>query len=106
MDKKNIFADIPKEIPQEIFEHIVNTNIIKIERIISHGHTSPENYWYDQSHNEWVLLLQGQAKILFAATEQLIIIKPGDYINIPAHQKHRVEWTDPNEPTIWLAIHY
>ncbi|MDX2244117.1 MAG: cupin domain-containing protein [Leptolyngbyaceae cyanobacterium bins.302] len=78
---------------------------MKIERIVSRGHTSPETGWYDQEQNEWVIVLQGEAVLSFEHEEPLCL-KVGDYINIPAHSKHRVDWTDPNQETIWLAIHY
>lgn len=102
----NIFSQIPKDIPDEVFEEIINTNDCKIERIISKGHSTPNNYWYEQEKNEWVIVLKGYAHLLFEENDELIIMKKGDYINIPAHKKHRVEWTDPNKETIWLAVHY
>ena len=74
--------------------------------IFSKGHASPENFWYDQAQNEWLIVLKGHARLRFAEEDQAVEMKRGDYINIPAHCKHRVEWTDPNEETIWLAVHY
>ena len=68
-------------------------------------HQRPD-FWYDQEKSEWVMLLQGSAGILFEGSHEAIVLKPGDWINIPAHRKHRVEWTDPGEKTIWLAVHY
>ncbi|MGA1869751.1 MAG: cupin domain-containing protein [bacterium] len=106
MNRNNIFLNIPCTIPDEIFEEIIHTDSCTIERIISKGHSSPQDYWYDQEKNEWVMLLKGSACIVFGDTNEQIIMKPGDYITIPAHRKHRVEWTDPDEETIWLAIHY
>ena len=106
MDIKNIFLKIPAHIPDELFEEIINTSGCKIERIISKGHSSPKGYWYDQEENEWVILLKGSAHVLFENTNEPVVMKAGDYINIPAHKKHRVEWTDPDEETVWLAIHY
>lgn len=105
MEAKNIFANIPVEIPEEIFENIISTPGVTIERIISKGHASPQEFWYDQEKNEWVILLKGKARLKFF-DEKSVELKPGDSINLPAHCKHRVEWTDPNEETIWLAVHY
>ncbi len=105
MDIRNIFSDIQKQAPDEVLETILKTDQFKIERIISHGHATTEGEWYDQDKNEWVLVLNGNAGLLFEG-DKTIIMKTGDYINIPAHQKHRVEWTDPEEETIWLTIHY
>ena len=106
MDIKNIFSDIQKQAPEEIIETITKTHQFKIERIISRGHSTNEGEWYDQDKNEWVLVLKGNAGLLFEGEDEAVIMKTGDYINIPAHRKHRVEWTDPEEDTIWLAIHY
>jgi len=102
---KNIFSDIPENIPEEIFETLVRNKNIKVERIVSKGHRSPKDFWYDQEQDEWVLVLQGEAKLLFQHEKQPILLKAGDYINIPAHRKHRVEWTTPNTETVWLAIY-
>jgi cupin 2 domain-containing protein len=102
----NIFSNIPKDIPQEIFEEIMTGRNCKIERIISKGHATPEGQWYDQDKNEWVILLKGNAVLLFEGNDIPFKLQPGDYINITAHMKHRVEWTDQTEETIWLAINY
>lgn len=102
----NIFAHIPAQISEEIIENLVNNDIIRIERIISKGHITPYEQWYDQSHYEWILLLQGQALLGYKEPDQAIKLVQGDYLLIPAHQKHRVEWTTPDELTIWLAIHW
>jgi len=103
--KKNIFDNIPSNIPEEIIEILIDSDQLKVERIISKGHVSPKDFWYDQDKNEFVVLLKGSAKLLFENDEQ-IILSAGDYIFIPAHKKHRVEWTDPEIETIWLAIFY
>ena len=106
MDHGNIFSKIPNQLPGEIFEEIISSKTCKIERIISKGHSSPDGYWYDQEKNEWVIVLRGRAQLRFKDHDEVIEFGPGDYINLPAHCKHRVEWTDPNEETIWLAVHY
>ena len=101
----NIFDCIPENLDEEIFQQLVDGDNVRIERIISMGHSSPESGWYDQDRNEWVLVLKGEA-VLLLEDEQTVNLKAGDYINIPAHKKHRVEWTDPDSETIWLAVHY
>jgi cupin 2 domain-containing protein len=106
MDIKNIFSDIPEQTPKEILETIIKSDQVKIERIISRGQATTDGDWYNQNQNEWVLILKGNAGLLFEDSEEIVIMKTGDYINIPAHKKHRVEWTDPKEETIWLAVHY
>jgi cupin 2 domain-containing protein len=95
-----------KQTSEEILETILQADQFKIERIISRGHVTAEGEWYDQDKNEWVLVLKGNAGLLFEGNDKIVIMKAGDFINIPAHQKHRVEWTEPEEETIWLAIHY
>jgi len=101
----NIFDAIPEDLQSEVFEKLVETEGVRIERIISKGHRSPKSGWYDQDKNEWVLLLRGEAILLFADKTSLRL-KTGDFTNIAAHKKHRVEWTAPDVETIWLAIHY
>jgi prolyl oligopeptidase len=90
----------------EIVETLVETDAITIERIVSLGHASPTDFWYDQPRDEWVLLLTGAAKVRFEDEASLVELKPGDCLTIPAHCRHRVEWTAPDEPTVWLAAHY
>ena len=100
----NLFADIPPGLPDELFATLVDAGGVRIERIVSHGHASPEDFWYDQERHEWIVVLKGAAKLRFE--NEIIELKPGDHVNIPAHKKHRVEWTTPAEPTIWLAVFY
>src|SRR3972149_4232263 len=102
----NLFSTIPKQISQVKFEEIIIAENIKIKRIISKGHTTPDDKWYEQDKNEWVILLKGSAGLLFEGEDNPITLQPGDYILIPAHMKHRVEWTDQNEEIIWLAVYY
>lgn len=101
----NIFDAIPKNLDKEIVESLVKSDRLRIERIISKGHTSPESGWYDQDENEWIILLKGEAVLLFEDESSIKLIA-GDFINIAAHKKHKVTWTTPNVETIWLAIHY
>lgn len=102
--KNNIFDNFPSEVPEEIFESIIQTRTIKIERILSKGQNSEEGFWYDQDQAEWVLVVKGKAQLEFE--DKVIELTPGDYVNIKAHEKHRVKWTTPEEETIWLAIFY
>lgn len=101
----NFFSGIP-QIPGEIVENILKNSKTRIERIISKGHNSPKDFWYDQPENEWVIVLQGQAKILFKGSKAAVTLASGDYLNIPSYVKHRVEWTKPDTETIWLAVFY
>lgn len=101
----NLFAEIPAELPEELFQTLLSTPGLRIERIVSLGQASPEGSWYDQESHEWVLLMQGAARIRFEGEEPIDLL-PGAFINIPSHKRHRVEGTDPSQPTIWLAIHY
>ena len=105
MKSRNIYKQIPDDLSEEIYELLVQGSHVKIERIISMGHKSPETGWYDQEQNEWVLVLKGEASIAFE-NEAVVNLEQGDYINIPAHKKHRVISTSPKSETIWLAIFY
>jgi cupin 2 domain-containing protein len=105
MNKSNIFNNIPKDLKNELFEDIVKTDQLKIERIVSYGHTSPKTGWYESGVNEWVIVLKGEAILSFEKSED-VKLNAGDYINIAAFLKHKVSWTLPNSETIWLAIHY
>lgn len=100
----NLLSDLPSHIPTELFTILLEADHVRIERIVSYGHASPEGFWYDQDKHEWVVVLQGEARLSLEGTVKHM--KPGDYLNIPAHQKHRVEWTTPSGPTVWLAVFY
>jgi cupin 2 domain-containing protein len=102
---QNIFSNLPSQLPEELIETLVTSDRVRIERIVSGGHASPDGFWYDQDQNEFVLLLKGAARLNFEGDDEPIEMSPGDFIDIPAHQKHRVEWTTPDEPTVWLAVH-
>ena len=102
----NLFENLPRQLPNELVEVLAKNQSIRIERIVSTGHQSPENFWYEQSEREWVAVLQGRARILFADDGSSVCLEPGDYVDIPAGRKHRVTWTTPEEPTVWLAVFF
>jgi cupin 2 domain-containing protein len=101
----NLLADIPREIPEEIVGEILRTDAIRIERIVSLGQVSPPGFWYDQETDEWVLLVKGSAALRFSDGRE-ISLAPGDHLLIPRHVRHRVERTDPEGETVWLAVHF
>ena len=100
----NLFDDLPRQLPEEVITKLLEAGGVRIERIISQGHVSPPDFWYDQDWPEWVVVLKGAAKLRI--DDELVEMRPGDFQIIPAHKKHRVEWTTPDEPTVWLAVHY
>lgn len=102
---KNIFENIPDKLETEFFEDLLKTDNFKLERIVSQAHSSPDGFWYDQDKNEFVLLISGSAELEFE-DENITQLKPGDYIIIPSHKKHRLKKTDPDKKTVWLTIHY
>ncbi len=102
---ENIFSSLSLELQAESLDVLLQNNNIRIERIISQGHTSPASGWYDQEDNEWVLIFEGAGTILFEDGRE-VTMRKGDYLHIPAHAKHKVSWTDPDRQTIWLAVHY
>jgi cupin 2 domain-containing protein len=99
-----LFANVPANLPDELATVLQEGQGISIERIISQRHSSPAGFWYDESEAEWVLVLKGAAQLEFE--DRMVEMGPGDYINIPAHEKHRVAWTTPDGPTVRLAVHY
>ncbi|MFC2131397.1 cupin domain-containing protein [Bacteroidota bacterium] len=102
---KNIFGELPFS-TGEVFEDLIKNDKFKLEKIISRGQASPPGEWYDQQHDEWVILLSGSAGLYFEDEKSPVELKPGDYLFIPAHRRHRVEWTDPETESIWLTLHF
>ena len=102
----NLFADIPQQLPDELMETLAESGAVRVERIVSRGHASPDDFWYDQERDEFVVLLSGSAGLRIEGEPEARILKPGDWLEIPAHQRHRVEWTAADEDTVWLALHY
>lgn len=103
--KNNLFESIPSDLPDELFEILHESGDVKIERIVSRGHATPEGEWYDQSWDEWVVLLSGSSVLEFDGDKESVSLRPGDYILLPAGLKHRVAWTEPDVDSIWLAVH-
>jgi cupin 2 domain-containing protein len=101
---KNLFADLPAALPEELIETLATSATVRIERIVSLGHASPPGFWYDQDQSEFVVLLRGAARISFE--DGVFEMVPGSFVDIPAHRRHRVEWTNPEQVTVWLAVHY
>ena len=98
----NLLSALPTTLPDELIETLVQAKHVRIERIVSEGHASPPDFWYDQKESEFVLLVQGAARLRFE--DEVIEMKSGDFINFSAHKKHRVESTTPDENTVWLAV--
>jgi cupin 2 domain-containing protein len=106
-DSGNLFAGLAEATGKgERFEELLARSGFRIERIISTGQASPPGVWYDQEVAEWVLLLSGAAQIQFEDEAEPRTLAPGDWLDIAAHRRHRVIWTDPAQPSVWLAIHY
>lgn len=102
----NIFSGLPHQLQAERFDTLAGDGDVRIERIVSQGHSTPEGEWYDQERDEWVLLLTGSAGLLFEGEAGPRRLTAGDYLLIPAHCRHRVAWTDPDRQTVWLAVHF
>jgi len=100
----NRFSELPANLPEELVEKLVDAPGVHIERIVSTGHASPPGFWYDQAESEWVVVLRGEATLEFEDETQ--ILRPGDYVSIPPHRKHRVNSTSQAEPTVWLAVFF
>lgn len=106
MNVANLFSSLSWSPEREVIDELLKRGGIRIERIVSSGQATPPGVWYDQDSHEWVILLRGSAGLRFADREAVLTLAPGDYLDIPPHVRHRVEWTDPAQVTVWLALHY
>jgi cupin 2 domain-containing protein len=102
----NLFGAIPARLPDELVEALVRAGGVRLERIVSLGHTTPPGQWLSQDQDEWVALLRGAATLIFEGASTPVTMRPGDHLVIRGGQRHRVEWTDPADVTVWLALHY
>jgi len=102
----HFLEDAASGLPDEISEVMLTGHDVRIERIVSHGQASPPGYWYDQDEHEWVMLLEGEAALRFDGDAPLLQMTPGMHVHIPAHARHRVEWTAPDRRSVWLAVFY
>lgn len=101
---KNLFSELPQKLPEELIEKLIDAPDVRIERIVSTGHASPPGFWYDQPASEWVVVLRGEATLAFE--DEVRLMRPGDYVSIPPHRKHRINPTSQTEPTVWLAVFF
>lgn len=99
-----LLSGIPNEFPEELVQTLCARGPVRIERICSRGHSSPEGFWYDQEQDEWVAVISGAARLEFADGE-VREMTAGDWVMIAAHRRHRVSWTAPDRHTVWLAVH-
>jgi cupin 2 domain-containing protein len=102
----NLFQPAPAAGGEEFFQTLTARDGVRIERIVSRGHCSPPGFWYDQEENEWVALLKGEALLRFEKEQRAVHLRAGDYLEIAAHERHRVDWTAPDGETVWLAVFY
>ncbi|WP_281645091.1 cupin domain-containing protein [Parendozoicomonas sp. Alg238-R29] len=105
MKPVNLFTEAPFNPDKEFLELLVERPGLRLERIVSHGHRTPEGQWYDQPEDEWVVLLSGHATLTFDGNNEDVDMTPGTHVLVPAHTKHRVEWTEETCETVWLALH-
>ena len=106
MSDGNLLADVPTTLAGEELRALLATPALRIERIVSTGQASPPGFWYGQDWAEWVLVLAGQAGLLIEGEAAPRVLGPGSYVHLPAHCRHRVEWTSAEMPTVWLAVHH
>lgn len=102
----NLFQSAPETGVEEVVTTLLETAGARLVRIVSTGQATPEGVWCDQDDNEWVVVLSGRAGLRIDGEDRVRVLSAGDFIDIPAHLRHRVEWTDADEPTVWLALHY
>lgn len=101
----NVLNALPLDVEREQFDTLLERPGVRLERIVSNGQATPAGEWYDQDWDEWVMVLQGEAELLLEHNSQRRVMKQGDCILLPAGCRHRVEWTAPDQPTVWLALH-
>ena len=106
MNPRHLLSDIPAALVDEAIDILVESPGVRIERIVSRGHTTAPGSWYDQDRDEWVMVVKGQARIAFEGRPDPVELGPGEHLVIPAHVRHRVVHTDPDQDTVWLAVHY
>lgn len=102
----NLFTAIPQSLSEELVEVLAESSTTRIERIVSRGHASPPDFWYDQPRPEFVVLLSGAARLRFEDEDEARTLGPGDHVLIPARARHRVEWTAEDVDSVWLAVHF
>jgi cupin 2 domain-containing protein len=103
---RNLFDDIPRVLAAERIDVLLDTAAVRLERIVSVGHATPAGEWYDQARDEWVVVLRGRARVRIEGEAEDRALGVGDHLLLRAHVRHRVEWTDPTEPTVWLAVFF
>lgn len=103
---QNLCDGIPCSLPDEFSQILCQSDGFRIERIVSRGHASPPGFWYDQAENEFVLLVKGRASLTLEGQPDPVVLEPGDWLDLKAHTRHRVDWTAPDEDTVWLAMFY
>jgi cupin 2 domain-containing protein len=101
-----LFEALTERRAEEEFSTLIEAPGLRLERIVSTGQATAAGKWYDQPRPEWVVLLTGSAGLLIAGEAEPRRLVPGDWLLIPAGVRHRVEWTDADRPTVWLALHY
>jgi len=106
MEIRNMFDAISANLPEEITQTLLEREGLRVERIVSSGQASPPDFWYDQDEHEWVMLLAGSAGLEIEGEDGARSLKVGDFLLLPAHQRHRVAWTDAQCETIWLVIFF
>ena len=99
-----LLHDLPTSLGAEHVDELLRRPNLRIERIVSTGQACAETFWYDQTEHEWVVVLSGRAKLRYEHDDEVVELGPGDAAFIPAHTKHQVTWTTPDEPTVWLAL--
>jgi len=102
----SLLRDLPAAFDGEVFDTLLRGGKFRLQRIVSNGQAMPPGQWLDQDDDEWVVVVAGSAVLSVEGMEHTHALTPGDWLLLPAHCRHRVEWTDPDRPTVWLALHW
>ena len=106
MPIQNLLTTLPTSDNDEVVEQLAAGQSFRLERILSTGQITPAGQWLEQPAEEWVVLLSGAARLRFEDELDERLLKPGDSLLIAGHRRHRVEWTDPDQPSVWVALHF
>lgn len=105
MKVRNLFRDLAAGPNETIDTLLTRRGDVTVERIVSHGGRAPSEGVFEQDWTEFVVLVQGEARLVAQEPDETFDLNPGDWLEIPPKRRHYVAWTSCEPPTVWLAVH-